>query len=354
MTFKPYTMRSVRGIAPNGFKAVSTFSGCGGSCLGLKLAGFRVVWANEFIDSAAAAYLANHQGTILDRRDIREVQPEEILAAIGMEKSQLDLFEGSPPCSSFSQAGRREKGWGQVKQYSDSTSQRTDDLFHEYIRLLNGLMPRMFVAENVPGLANGKAKGMFNEFLRAFKDAGYNVKASIVGAHWLGVPQRRERLFFIGAREDLAVQPTFPTPFGPAPTLGQAFEGLKEPGEFLPLRPDHKIRAVYDNARRGEHLDKTLSRETGKKEAKYFTHMRASFNEPCGTVTACSSTVYHPDEPRTLGLNELRRVCGFPDDFKLGGSFSQNWERLGRSVPPLMMAAIAKEIGKTLTEVAHV
>src|SRR5687767_12534658 len=121
MTKPPYRVPSMAEIAAvpwNGFTAVSTFSGCGGSSLGYKMAGFRVLWANEFIPAAQEVYRANHPATILDTRDIRTVQPEDILDAIKLKPGQLDLFDGSPPCASFSTAGAREAGWGKVKKYS--------------------------------------------------------------------------------------------------------------------------------------------------------------------------------------------------------------------------------------------
>lgn len=105
-------MSEIADLPWNGFNAISTFSGCGGSSLGYKMAGFRVLWASEFIPAAQETYRANHPKTILDTRDIRQVKPEDILAAIGMKPGELDLFDGSPPCASFSTAGAREAGWG--------------------------------------------------------------------------------------------------------------------------------------------------------------------------------------------------------------------------------------------------
>jgi hypothetical protein len=106
-------MAEIAALPWNGFTAVSTFSGCGGSSLGYKLAGFRVAWASEFIPAAQETYRANHPATILDCRDIREVKAEDILAATGLAVGEIDLFDGSPPCASFSTAGIREDGWGQ-------------------------------------------------------------------------------------------------------------------------------------------------------------------------------------------------------------------------------------------------
>jgi len=198
MTKPPYivpSMREIEGIPQNGFCVVSTFSGCGGSCLGYRMAGFRVLWASEFIPAAQETYKANHPLSILDTRDIRSVSPEDILSAVGMRKGEIDILDGSPPCASFSTAGKREKGWGKVKEYSDK-SQRTDDLFFEYIRILRGLMPKVFVAENVSGLVKGTAKGYFIEIMRELKASGYRVKCKVLDAQWLGVPQSRQRTIF--------------------------------------------------------------------------------------------------------------------------------------------------------------
>jgi len=208
-------MEEIAAIPWNGYQAVSTFSGCGGSSLGYKMAGFRVLWANEFIPAAQDTYRANHHGTILDTRDIRTVQPADILEAIGMQAGELDLFDGSPPCASFSTAGKREAGWGKVKAYSD-TKQRTDDLFFEYTRLVKGVQPKVFVAENVSGLVKGTAKGYFLEILAALKECGYTVSAKLLDAQWLGVPQMRQRVIFVGVRNDLVVKygvkPVHPKP----------------------------------------------------------------------------------------------------------------------------------------------
>jgi DNA (cytosine-5)-methyltransferase 1 len=209
--YKVPSMADIRGIPWNGYSVVSTFSGCGGSCLGYRMAGFRVLWASEFVEAAQKVYKLNHPDSILDMRDIRTVQPEDILKATGKEQGEIDLLDGSPPCASFSRAGKREKSWGAVKQYSD-TKQRTDDLFFEYARILEGLQPRVFVAENVAGLVKGTAKGYFKIILARLKECGYNVRAKVLDAQWLGVPQTRGRVIFIGVREDLGVEPAFPKP----------------------------------------------------------------------------------------------------------------------------------------------
>ena len=187
----PYNVPSMREIEAtpwNGFKVASTFSGCGGSCLGYRMAGFRVIYANEFIPEAQRTYKTNHPNSYLDGSDIRTLTPEKLLERAGLERGELDLLDGSPPCSAFSTAGKREEGWGKVKQYSDG-AQRVDDLFYEYARIVKGVQPKVFVAENVSGLVKGTAKGYFKRILQALRDCGYNVRCRVLDARWLGVPQ---------------------------------------------------------------------------------------------------------------------------------------------------------------------
>lgn len=377
----PYRVPSMEEIAAvrgtNGLKMVSTFSGCGGSCLGFEMAGYDVLWASEFVEAARDVYRLNHPGTILDGRDIRSVKAEDILAQIGMEPGELDVFEGSPPCASFSTAGSRDKGWGQVKTYSD-TKQRADDLFFEYARLLDGLRPKAFVAENVTGLVRGKAFGYFKTILEALQQAGpgYRVHALELDASWLGVPQKRKRIIFVGVRSDLGMNPPAPKPLAYQYTIADAipwllgfkseghgfFDGAdidasRQPAPTLTTTSDgaayYKHRVERDEVLQGALLEGTaIGREypklsPGKKSDRYFNLIRPDVHAPVPTLTqkagiTSAAGVCHPSEPRKFSIPELKRLCAFPDDFQLVGTYSKQWERLARAVPPVMMRAVAE------------
>jgi DNA-cytosine methyltransferase len=157
------------------------------------------------------------------------VTAPELLAAAGLEKGELDIFDGSPPCEPFSMAGQRESTWGKENAYS-GTTQRSDDLFFEYARLVRGMKPRAFVAENVKGLVTGIAKGYYNEILAELKKCGYRVAARVLDAQWLGVPQHRERVIFVGIRNDLKLDPVFPTPLPHRYTVRDALPHLGRQG----------------------------------------------------------------------------------------------------------------------------
>lgn len=342
--YQVLSMPEIEALPWNGYNVVSTFSGCGGSCLGYRMAGYRVLWASEFIPAAQEVYKLNHPNSILDTRDIRQVQPEEILEATGMAKGEIDILDGSPPCASFSTAGKREKGWGEVKKYSD-TKQRVDDLFFEYARILKGLQPKVFVAENVSGLVKGKAKGYFKFILQELKDCGYIVKAKVLDAQWLGVPQMRQRLIFVGVRKDLGIKPTYPSPLPYWYSVREALPwivNIRHGKGFGFVEPESDI-SRYAIGREWDTL------APGEKSEKYLNLIKPDPGKPSPCVTQTggnptSASVTHPTEKRKFTIAELRRICAFPDDFQLTGSYNQQWERLGRAVPPVMMSYIAGAI----------
>ena len=356
------SMEEIRNIHWNGFNVISTFSGCGGSSLGYKMAGYKVLWANEFIPAAQETYRANHGGTFLNTSDIRKVTPEDIFRDTGLKKGELDLFDGSPPCAAFSTAGKREAGWGKVKKYSD-TMQRVDDLFFEYSRLLEGLQPKTFVAENVSGLVKGTAKGYFKEILKTLRDCGYRVSAKVLDASWLGVPQARQRLIFIGVRNDIGLEPVHPKPLSYQYTVRDAlpwivkqrfakgFEGeeyrdtLNGPSSTIGASP---ATGCNINGGGGKVIAKVIHDTGGQWSLGNVTDC------PSPTVTANGEgqlyTVSEKFEKRRFTIAELKRICAFPDDFILTGSYAQQWERLGRAVPPVMMYHIAKTIQTEVLE----
>jgi len=370
--YKIPSMEEIRNLPWNGFNVISTFSGCGGSSLGYKMAGYKVLWANEFIPAAQETYLANHKGTFLNKNDIRKVTPEDIFRETGLKKGELDIFDGSPPCAAFSTAGKREAGWGKVKKYSD-TMQRVDDLFFEYSRLLEGLQPKTFVAENVSGLVKGTAKGYFKEILKTLRDCGYRVSAKVLDASWLGVPQARQRLIFIGVRNDLGLEPVHPKPLSYQYTTRDALPEMmntriihdtsgawslgdvtNKPCPTITTQGEGQI-CIESETKLSNCLQKEYDNvPVGSNSDKYFNLSRPHPEKPCPTITqmggSSAAGVVHPFEKRKFTISELKRVCAFPDDFILTGSYAQQWERLGRAVPPVMMYHIAKTIQTEVLE----
>lgn len=378
------SMAEVKALPWNGLTAASTFSGCGGSSLGYRMAGYRIAYANEFIPAARETYRANASPrTYLDGRDIRTVTGPDFLRAAGVAEGELDLLDGSPPCASFSTAGRRHKAWGVVKEYSD-TKQRSDDLFFEFARILDAAQPRAFVAENVSGLIKGTAKGYFIEIMRALKGCGYRVEAKLLDAQWLGVPQARQRLIFVGVRADLPARPAFPSPLPYRYTVREALPWITEqarctggygPGNGQMMAADAPsptfgaspqsgsgwwppsiVRVVHDTGGQpsfssGDVTDRPSPTITVGENGLNSRHYRVenegapTWADPeTGASLRLSSSRKDLTRCRKLTLAELRRLCGFPDDFALTGTYAQRWERLGRAVPPVMMAHVAAAV----------
>lgn len=350
------SMKEIDEIPWNGHNVVSTFSGGGGSCLGYRMAGYKILWANEFVEEAQKTYRANHNGTYLDTRDIRDIKPKEILEQIGLKKGELDLFDGSPPCCAFSTAGKREKGWGKKRAYSDGKSQQIENLFLEYIRILNGLQPKTFVAENVSGMVKGTAVGYFREYIKCMEQCGYKVKAQLINAKYLGVPQSRERIIFVGVRNDIGIMPCFPKPYNYIVPLGNALKNI--------TNDEKEIKQLIEDANKykwGEILKKIPRNPkkpisgTSVANGSYFNLIRESLYAPCSTIcqmhgNASAAGSCHPTEDRKFTIAELKRITSVPDDFVLTGTFAQRWERLGRMVPPIMMREISRTIKENILD----
>lgn len=349
------SMTDIENLTPNGVKVISTFSGCGGSSLGYRMAGCTVLGANEFVPAAQDVYRLNASpSTVLWTDDVRNLTGQQMLTDVGLKEGELDILDGSPPCASFSKAGRGAAGWGEQRKYSD-TRQRSDDLFFEYARLLAEMQPKAFIAENVQGLTQGVAKGYFQLIFKALENAGYNVKASVLDASLLGVPQARKRVIFHGIRKDLKTPSRFPKPLPYRYTLADVLHvqtAVDKPGRKTYRDHETGKDIGIDGHAIGPEWHKL---KPGQTSEKYFQLTRPHINKPSPTITAAAGSVgaagsTHPTEPRKFNLQELRLICSFPHDFKLTGTFEQRWERLGRSVPPVMMKHIAETVVQTLQE----
>lgn len=336
-----------RGAWWNGLRAISTFSGGGGSSCGYAMAGYDVLWANEFVPHARATYMRNFPTTTLDSRDVREVTAADVMRATGLRPGELDLLDGSPPCQRFSDAGNKAaKTLAKPKRYEGvgGAAKRVDDLFDEFVRLVGGLKPRAFVGENVSGMVTGNGKHYLREVMGKLTGHGYRVRAATVDAQWLGIPQRRQRVFVIGVRNDLEAEPPMPKPFPWRWSVGEALRGLPSPSA------EDVARLSFDRFAIGPEWRRLVP---GTKSDRYYNLIRSAPEEPCPTLTASAgivgaASVTHWCEPRKFTIPELRRISSFPDDFVLEGTYKQQVEVLGNAVPPLMTAAVGRALAEVL------
>lgn len=346
---KPYgdVMRERNQRRDNGLTVVSTFSGCGGSSLGMKQAGWRVPYAVEFIDSARETYQANFTDTFVDARDIRQIDAQDILDHLQIKQGDLDMLEGSPPCSSFSSANVSKKarfGNNKVKSYSDGVEQSTDDLFDEWLRLVDGLRPRAVLAENVPGMLQEDAIDFLHHVTSTLQELGYVLHVDVYKVSHYGSATARKRLIFQGIRRDQNVNPTPPATVSDRYTLRDALDSLE-------------VQIPDDEMKHARNLAPSYLREwellkPGEGSDVIFQITRAHYDQPLPTITVGGSKSaadpLHPDEPRKFTATEVKWVTGFPTEFVLTGTPAQRYERIARAVPPPLYYAHATHMAQLL------
>lgn len=471
------TIDDVHRIAgTNGFKSISTFTGCGGSATGFAMAGWNELMATEFVDAARNTFASNYESTVIEpqellalaeqwfadneelasgagvqlisnkqvkvkdkvvqpslsweliqdelpdsdesrdvfsqmRRwvndqafsahadeiangkiilwgdDIRGLDPYAMMDALSLEPGDLDCFEGSPPCKSFSMAGVREDKWGKVAAYSGERKQKSDDLFFEYMRLVLAFRPKSFVAENVQGLALGAAVDhVLKPFEEEMRQAGYIVDHRLLNAADFGVPQERPRLFVQGIRVGLVdklgrqIKPAWPKAQEYRYTVNQAISGVESTIEQITESwlgtkadlfsthgdvPEEVIKKFWKDRFNIKDTDSRFAVGAawyilgpgGSPENTYFQLVRSHPDRPVPTITATSAGniaaagITHPNECRKFTTPELRALFTFPRDYKFDGNTEQQGERMGRSVPPYLMKAIAEKLASTLKKV---
>jgi DNA (cytosine-5)-methyltransferase 1 len=292
------------------FTYISTFAGCGGSSLGYKWAGGKGLLAIEFDANAAATYRANFTTPVLER-DIKTVTAEEVLKLTGLRVGELDVLDGSPPCQGFSTAGKRE------------LTDPRNSLFIEFVRLIEGLQPKVFVMENVSGMVKGKMKYVFAEIMRCLKATGYDVRCQLLNAMYFNVPQSRERLIWIGVRNDLrdaGLGPQFPKAQGKPACALCAIEGIVD--DVNPYGP-----------------------RSFNMASRHLVH-----HKPAPTLT--KSQVPGSDLPfagsQRIGSKGAARIASFPDEYVFAGTWKDAVNRIGNCVPPRFMQAIAECIRDTV------
>jgi DNA (cytosine-5)-methyltransferase 1 len=371
--YQPYVMQDVRdSSARQRFKVISTFAGGGGSSLGYRLAGGKVLCVNEFVEEAIKTYTHNFPDTLVIPGDIKELKGKDLMDPVGMKPGKVDILDGSPPCSAFSLAGKRHKNWNKTKLYSDGKKvENIEDLFLEFIRIAKDIQPKVIIAENVRGLTIGRAVSKLNEFINEFKmvPPGYLVTYDVLSAKDYGVAQERPRTFFICIRQDVAdavglhmlnlAHEVIPNPTSRHITMASALSDVAlDMGEVQMLK-DY----VQNNSENQRHWLSILPKNPDKRvnpcspeiptelnpDENYFTLIRTCANMPSPTLTANGSKrsgagLFHWAEDRKFTIKELKRLQGLPEDYELTGSFDQQAERIGRMVAPKVMAEIANRV----------
>jgi DNA (cytosine-5)-methyltransferase 1 len=335
--YADWSLKDIELIPKNGKTVFSCFACGGGSSMGYKLAGYTIIGINEIDPKLVAVYKANFP----DTKYIFNIPIQDFVTSNQFPKDlyNLDVLDGSPPCSSFSMAGNRSKDWGKKKKFREGQSlQVLDDLFFWFIKLAKELRPKVIIAENVQGLLMGEARGYVDMILKAYDEAGYTTQVFLLNSASMGVPQKRRRVFFISTRKDLSL-PKVTFSFNKKPiTYGEIRENN---AERMPLSTSAKALYIHkiptDN-----NLGDINRRLYGKQSL--FSHVLIKKNKIPNTLTSGGDFI----DGHTMGLvteRELVRIQSFPQDYNfLSNSYRNKKYILGMSVPPFMIREIAREV----------
>lgn len=309
----------------------SCFSCGGGSTMGYKRAGFKVLGNCEIDPRMNDIYVKNHHpkyNFLMDLRDFNKLDdlPEELY--------HLDILDGSPPCSTFSTAGSREKAWGQEKMFREGQKKQTlDDLFFVFLDTVEKLKPKIVIAENVTGLLKGNAKGYVNEIIKRFHELEYDVQLFRLNAALMDVPQARERVFFIANNQNY---PKLKLNFNGNPILF----GKVRTENGVPLTHGSTVEKRLKYLRKG---DLNIGDITMRLESKNTDFNQCIFwdNRVAATLPAGNCPIRACDKTK-LSAGDCRNISSFPQDYDFGKEPALYI--CGMSVPPNMMANIATEV----------
>jgi len=381
------------------------FAGAGGLSEGLREAGFRSLYANEFVPTYAATFALNHADTLVQSGDVREVDAAEVRRNVGLKRGELDLMAGGPPCQGFS-----------INAPKRSSEDQRNHLFKEYLRFVDEFQPRAVLIENVPGLVSFDEGGTLNAILQSLEALGYSADVQILYAPHYGVPQTRWRTVILGLRGSAEPLAAFPKPIRHAPmrvnftsrfagrdivafpgsvelptftTVQDAIGDLPvlsngEEGDLVKSYPTPPLNDYQRALRAGsEGVHNHQAARLGKINMERLSHIPAGGNWtnipfdllPAGMKRArrsdhtkrygrveaggLASTILtkcdphwgayvHYSQDRAFTVREAARIQSFPDTYRFTGSRVDQYEQVGNAVPPLLAAAVGQSISAAL------
>lgn len=325
-------------------KIVALFAGAGGLDLGFSQAGFNIVWANEYDKEIWETYEKNHPTVTLDRRSVTNIPSQDI--------PDCDGIIGGPPCQSWSEAGA-------LRGIEDHRGQ----LFFEFIRILRDKKPKFFLAENVSGMLLPRHKQALENIKTLFAESGYQLSFKLLNAANYGVPQDRNRLFFIGYRRDLNLNFAFPDPT----TANNPLTLLEAIGDLK----DNALPALDKNYSNQQCAVANHEYMTGGFSSIYMSRNRVrAWDEVSFTIQAGGRHApIHPQAPkfefieqdkrkfisgqehlyRRLSIRECARIQTFPDDFIFYyQKLASGYKMIGNAVPVKLAQVLAEQIYRDL------
>jgi len=343
------------------FTCVDCFSGAGGLALGLARANFKLLLSFDNDPLCIQTQLQNPRyfDYPIHLADVDQMLGGILMQLIGITKGELDLLAGGPPCQGFS-----------IQRIGADEDDR-NDLVLKYIHLVEEVMPKFFLMENVKGLAGKRGRDYLGHVIHKAKDLGYHVHFKVLDAQDYGVPQRRQRIVLVGERLNFLEAPlySFPiptTPTGKRVTVRMAIEKLPEPPEdgsdhpkYIHHRRDRlsdlnkKRLAVLKPGQGREHLPNDLLADCHMISPDIIGHRnvygRMSWDDVAPTITARFDSFTrglfgHPSQTRSISLREGAELQTFPSDMVFAGSKVDIARQIGNAVPVSLAEAIGKSI----------
>ena len=334
-------------------KIIDLFCGCGGLSKGFEMAGFDSVLAIDFWNDAVVTYNNNRENRVAICDDVSTISNEYLDSFLANNK--IVGIVGGPPCQGYSTVGKRD------------INDDRNYLYLQYCRIVEKVQPDFFVLENVKGLLTLNGGAFKEDIINRFSKLGYNVEYKILNAANYGVPQNRNRVFFVGLKDK---DFKFPKEFSKKVTTSEAISDLAKYEDKYSSAPksdfQKEMRANNNILKNNEfttHSEQTVSviskiPDGGKikdlpeeywnirKYNKAFQRMNS--NSQSNTIDTGHRNYFHYIENRIPTVRESARIQSFPDDFIFYGSRTSQYKQVGNAVPPLLAYAIALEIKKQL------
>lgn len=334
------------------FTDLELFAGAGGLALGLEMAGFHHVMLNELMPEACTTLRTNRPEWNVVQGDVSEISFKQY-------SGKVDLVSGGFPCQAFSYAGKK-------LGFEDTRG----TLFYQFARAVKEIQPKIFLGENVRGLLDHNNGKTIQTIKDVIGELGYTlVEPRFLKAIFYMVPQKRERLFLVGIRNDLVDKLNFvwPSPYKRILTLRDALKkGIlyptdvpDSPGQKYPKRKEEILSHVPQGGYWRD-LPEELQKEYMKgsfylEGGKTGMARRLSWDEPSLTLTCAPAQKQtercHPEETRPLTTREYARIQTFPDDWKFAGSISCVYKQIGNAVPVNLAYAMGRALIRMLNQI---
>jgi len=324
LTKKPEGKYKILKSRPTKFSSIELFSGAGGLALGLENAGFRTKLLVEIEKNAVNTLLENRPKWNVFHGDIRGKSFKQY-------KDQIDLVAGGFPCQAFSYAGN-----------SGGFEDTRGTLFFEFARCVNEVRPKIALGENVRGLLKHDDGRTISTMVSVLENLGYKVKYKYLRSQFMDVPQKRERLFIMGIRNDLEIEHLFPIEQDYTVSLRDALHKCQKSEGYKYSPKKYKIMDMVPEGGCWRELPIKYQKEYMMKSfylggGKTGMARRLSWSEPSLTLTCNPAQKQtercHPSETRPLNLKEYARIQTFPDDWEFTGSTSSQYRQIGNAVP---------------------